>query len=311
MTAFYGKAAAPMKQFKAYTERRMAESTGPLTALPPAKRGFMDAEYFKTLYSLLEQAEQAEAQNRPIVENIQQERLIVDHAYLLLWNSHHNPLGLDKQALRKRITQDADIFGEKYFRNSWKTKREAAIEFFCDAMDFPERPKRKKVKPLDGIRFEGKDTVEIGVDDLDGGALVADPDAVGGKAKSRDSNGKEDYHARPFTFGIYEWKFKKFIASAELPKANVPGDEKYHWFYAGRTRIYSDSTRIWTHWSWTLNFSLKKAFEAKNFKQLFDVYVSVKLQGPSYVKGSQKPDEVRVDRLMLLKVDKDTPPLTE
>ena len=56
---------------------------------------------------------------------------------------------------------------------------------------------------------------------------------------------------------------------------------------------------------------LEKAFEAKHFKQLFDVYVSVKLQGPSYVKGSRNPDEVRVDRLMLLKVDKDVPPLSK
>ena len=140
---------------------------------------------------------------------------------------------------------------------------------------------------------------------------MADPDAFGGKAKTRDSNGKADYHARPFTFGIYEWKFRKFIANAQLAKADVPQDEKYHWYYAGRTRIYSDRTRIWTHWSWTLNFSLAKAFEAKNFKQLFDVYVSVKLQGPSYVEGSRNPDEVRVDRLMLLKVDKDVPPLTK
>lgn len=311
MALFYGPAAAPMKQFKAYTEKRMAESAGPLTSSPPAKRKFMDADYFKTLYALLEQAERAAAEKRPIVENIRQERLIVDHAYLLLWNSHGNPLRLDKTALRQRMTEDADIFGKKYFPNSWKNTREAALEFFCDTMEFPAKKGTSQAKPLDGIRFEGKDKVEIDVNQLDGGGFVADPDAFGGKAKSRDSNGKADYHARPFTFGIYEWKFRKFIANAQLAKADVPQDEKYHWYYAGRTRIYSGSTRLWTHWSWTLNFSLEKAFEARNFKQLFDVYVSVKLQGPSYVKGSRNPDEVRVDRLMLLKVDKDVPPFAK
>ena len=311
MTLFYGQAAAPMKEFKAYTEKRMAESVGPLTSLPPAKRKFMDAEYFKTLYSLLEQAERAAAENRPILENIRQERLVVDHAYLLLWNSHGNPLGLDKKALRERMIEDADIFGNKYFQNSWKDTREAAIEFFCDLMEFPEKRATHKATPLDDVRFEGRDRIEIGFQDLDGGALVTDPDAFGGKAKARDSNGKDDYHARPFTFGIYEWKFRKFIADTRLEKADVPQDEKYHWYYAGRTRIYSNRTRLWSHWSWTLNFSLQKAFEAKNFKQLFDVYVSVKLQGPSYVEGSQSPNEVRVDRLMLLKVDPDTSPLTQ
>jgi len=68
---------------------------------------------------------------------------------------------------------------------------------------------------------------------------------------------------------------------------------------------------VWAHWSWTLTFSLTKAFEAKKFKQPFDVYVSVKPQGPSYVEGSRNPDEVRVDRLMLLKVDKDVPSLAK
>ncbi len=128
-----------MKEFKAHTERRMAEAVGPLTALPPAKCNFMDVEYFKTLYSLLEQAERVAVENRPILENIRQERLVVDHAYLLLWNSHGNPLGLDKAALRERMIGDADIFGNKYFRNSWKGTRETAIEFFCDTMEFPEK----------------------------------------------------------------------------------------------------------------------------------------------------------------------------
>lgn len=309
MALFYGKAAARMKDFKAYTEKRMAETAGPLTSSPPAKRKFMDAEYFGTLYSLLERAEQAEAANRPIVENIRQERLVVDHAYLWLWSAQGNPLRLDKQALRKRITADAETFGNKYFRNSWKDTREASLEFFCNAIEFPaEQQGSSKAKPLDGIRFEGKDKVEIGVNDLDGGVLVADPDAFGGKSKTLDSDGKKDFHARPFTFGLYEFKYRKFIANARLAKADVPQDEKYHWYYAGRTRFYSERTRLWTHWSWTLNFGLEKAFEAKNFKQLFDVYISVKLQGPSYVGGSQNADELRVDRLMLLKVDKDAPP---
>jgi hypothetical protein len=311
MAMFYGKAAAPMKEFKAYTEKRMAEAAGPLTSLPPAKRKFMDADYFKTLYSLLEQAEHAAAEARPIVENIRQERLVVDHAYLLLWNHHNNPLRLDKQALRQRIAEDAEIFGSKYFPDSWKDEREAAIEFFCDAMEFPEPKRTWKAHPLDGIRFEGQQRVEIGVNDLDGGGLVADADAFGGKAKCRDNDGKADYHARPFTFGLYEWNFKKHISAAQLASAEVPQDEKFHWYYAGRTRLYSEGTRLWSHWSWTLNFCLAKAFEVKKPKQLFDVYVSVKLQGPSYVRGSRNADEVRVDRLLLLKVDKDSPPLAQ
>lgn len=58
-----------------------------------------------------------------------------------------------------------------------------------------------------------------------------------------------------------------------------------------------------------MNFTLRKAMQNQDYKQLYDVYMSAKLQGPSYVANSQQPDEVRVDRVILIKANPNDPPL--
>lgn len=307
MTLFYGKAAPAMREFMAYTGKRMAEMDAPLGSVPPDKRPFLDAAFFTTLYGLLDQAEQAATGNPPILDHIGQERLIVDHAYLYLWDSHTNPLGLDAKALRERVAAKAERFGRKYFPRTWAREREPAIEFLCNDVDFPKTGAVVAAKPLGGVDIAGRETLELNASELDGGFLADDPEAFGGKAKVKDSDGKPDYHMKPFTYGIYDWKFKRHLSTATLAKAVTPQDEKYHWYYAGRTRVYSTQTRLWTHWSWTMNFSLGKALQDQNHKQLYDVYLSAKLQGPSYVQDSRKPDEVRVDRVILLKANPTDP----
>ncbi|NMA21166.1 MAG: DUF4838 domain-containing protein [Lentisphaerae bacterium] len=311
MGMFYGKAAPFMQAFKAYIEKRMAEMDVPLASVKPDKRPFLDAVFFTTLNALLDQAEKAEADNQAILNNISQERLVVDHGYLYLWKNHNNPLGLDRQALQQRIAENADIFGRKYFPAIWERERESALEFLCDNMDFPEKCASIAAMPIDDLNFAGHDIIELDASELDGGCLIKDPAAFGGKARAKDSDGKPNYHAKPFTYGIYEYKFKKHLSIAALAKGNTPQDERYHWYYAGRTRVYSRQTHLWTHWSWTMSFSLRKAMQNQTHKQLYDVYISAKLQGPSYVADSQQPDEVRIDRVVLIKVNPNDPPLKQ
>ncbi len=307
MALAYGKAAPAMQEIANYTVRRMAEMTEPVGAVPPEKRPFTDAAFFTTLYGLLDQAEQAETGNQAVLERIGQERLVVDHAYLYLSDAHKNPLGLDPKALRQRITAAADRFGQRYFPRTWARERGPAIEFLAKDIDFPEKQAVITARVLANVPTEGRETIELTAAELDGGGLADDPAAAKGKARVKDSDGKPDYHSKPFTYGIYDWRFARHLATATLPKENTPQDEAYHWYYAGRTRIYSDRTRLWTHWSWTMNFSLKKGMEAQDYKQLYDVYLSAKLQGPSYVKGSAQPDEIRVDRVILIKASPDEP----
>ena len=75
--------------------------------------------------------------------------------------------------------------------------------------------------------------------------------------------------------------------------------------YDPNNHLYDPNNHLWTHWSWTMNFTFRKAMQKQEHKQLYDVYMSAKLQGPSYVANSKQPDEARVDRIILVKVKPD------
>ncbi|MCY2996080.1 MAG: hypothetical protein NTY19_50765 [Planctomycetota bacterium] len=63
--------------------------------------------------------------------------------------------------------------------------------------------------------------------------MVADPDAAGGKALQYTGEGPQD-HARPLGFGVYDGARRVFGPSRTLKDADVPPDEKYHWYQVGR-----------------------------------------------------------------------------
>ena len=184
MTLFYGKAAPFMQEFRPTLKTHGGNGRAARFS-QMEKRPFLDAAFFTTLYGLLDQAEKAEIGNQAIINNIRQERLVVDHAYLHLWKIHNNPLGLDKKAIQQRVAENADRFGRKYFPAVWERDREPALEFLCDNMDFPEKSANIKAMPMDGLDFAGHDLVELDASELDGGFPVDDPDAFRGKAKSK------------------------------------------------------------------------------------------------------------------------------
>lgn len=51
-----------------------------------------------------------------------------------------------------------------------------------------------------------------------------------------------------------------------------------------------------------MSVKLGKAVDPANLDAEFDAYFSIKCQGPSYVKNSRLPDDMRWDRLVLVKV---------
>lgn len=303
MNIFYGKGAPQMKEYLAYSQKRMIEGPDTPGRVVIENCKFFDKDYFSTLYSLLEQAKKNAAGNAAAIANITQEQFILDITYLRLWNNLGNPMGFNVKELVARIKNEADAYENKYFPQLCSKARTETIKTFTTVIDFAPR-QEVELKPLDKISFLGKRIVRIEGDELNGGVKVEDADAKGGTAKALLDQKVKDFYSPGLAFGIHEFKHAKYLIVGGITKADVPRDEKFHWYYAGRTRIYSDETRLWLHWSWTLSFSLKKALTADFLNQYYDVYVSLKLQGPSYVAGSKKPDSVRVDQIVLVNSSK-------
>ncbi|MBR2624822.1 MAG: hypothetical protein IKD23_00320 [Lentisphaeria bacterium] len=130
--------------------------------------------------------------------------------------------------------------------------------------------------------------------------LVDDADAVNGKALAFEVHPKQkNVHAHAFSMGIFRRKSGKGQLKIEIPKKDLPQDEKYHFHFVGDIVLFDDST-FWAHRSWAIQQFLDSFYDAENPKNnKVAVYASIKFTGPAYVKGSSNKDGVYVDRIVL------------
>jgi len=82
----------------------------------------------------------------------------------------------------------------------------------------------------------------------------------------------------------------------------VPKDEKYHFYSAGRIKG-SANLCFWAHHSWRLAEQLAMTYNAALPEQAtYEVYASIKFEGPAYVPGSTRTSALAIDRLILVEV---------
>ncbi len=296
MNGFYGKGAAPMKEYLSYLETRMKEEPLPLSYVHPAKRKFMDKDFFLTVDRLLSQAEKSAAGEPLPLANVEQERLILDIAYLnMLDKFPENPLKLSREQLEARIRKNLDAFGRKHFTESrWNQIKGSNFQRFLAPLYRPPLPEK----------FKDKTVIDMIWSDIGQAAPVEDADAAAGKALSvpmTHYSAKEPFHGREVEFGVYARDRKQHLLTRKVAKADLPQDEKYHFYYLGRSRIL-ENTCLWVHWTWWIQIPLKMVYDPLNAEAVYDVYLSLKAQGPSYVKNSKQPDDLRVDRAIFVKV---------
>lgn len=122
------------------------------------------------------------------------------------------------------------------------------------------------------------------------GKRVNDPEAIGSKAICLE--GKPERHKQNMSLGVFDMARKRDLIKFTFKPGSVPQDENYHLHKIGTLKKgHSGKLAGWIHPSWGLQFPAQKLNPAKEY----DVYVSLKLIGPAYVKGSAKPSAVFCD----------------
>lgn len=87
----------------------------------------------------------------------------------------------------------------------------------------------------------------------------------------------------------------------------MPQDEKYHWYIIGPITITKESVLI-LHYTWLAQYTLSGAFaNPEIYGNRVYIAVSLKVQGPSFVKGSKKPDLYAIDRVVVTRADMGKP----
>ena len=306
---YYGAAAPAMKQYCEYLEKRML-------ALPQQTRtnpyGIMDKEFFETADKFLDAAEKAAAGDERSLKHVRWERIPVDHARLLRQDKY--PLGKDKDMVIKRWHDNASMVYKTF-----TTDRQWRKDVLKNALaDLENEVRLFKAMPFEiPEQFKGKKIQDFHWPDFDpwGGHkryLVDDPEASSGRAftlqkgsQKVDGVKHKAFHEQPLQISIYDStaprtpKDLRFAASYEWKEGDYASDEKYHW-YKLADAVVTANMRIVFHWSWRCRVYLRKGVTGidQNFPK--EIWASIKITGPSYVKGSTKPDGIFIDRVVLV-----------
>ena len=294
----FPRAAEPMKAYLKLLEDCSIADMKPLAQTPVAARRYLNADFFRKAYALL-----AEAAGRTVVHNrevppglmeIYMERFVLDLALQRLPKvAEQLSADIPKDVLEKRIWNGYQNFAGHYWKDT--TKMLASLS---------EELELQRNKPPLPEQFREKDVVDWLWNDIKSGDKVEDADAAGGKAyqvtTSHHNGTLAEFHAFDFEFGIYSFLNKASVIKKTIPKSTLPQDEKYHFYNLGKAKIGEMNT-LWIHHSWWMSIKLDALYDAINPDTVYDIYVSAKFQGPSYVKGSKNMDGLRVDRIIFVR----------
>jgi len=134
--------------------------------------------------------------------------------------------------------------------------------------------------------------------------MIKDPDSIMPIVMQYTNKDPEKHNGKLLVFGVYD-KITKASISKRIE--DVPTDEKYHWYKIGRFSI-DNQTILWGHASWSLAAKLMGVYVpadgVKDDPNLYDVWVSVKVAGPAYVKESMQENIISVDKIVLCRPQK-------
>ena len=165
---------------------------------------------------------------------------------------------------------------------------------------FTDIPEELQKLPPGTIRFLGVSRQHSGGRN---GRFVKDPDSKMERVLMWSHPNPEKY-TKEIGCGVYDQQWKKNKAT----RITAPSDEKYHWYKVLRFSM-GPSTIFWAL-DWQAGFDLKGFFiisdgvAAEDDPNLYELWVSLKFQGPAYNKDSKKENGIFFERAMLVPVSK-------
>ncbi len=307
MKGYYGAAAEPMKKYLEYMETRQAERIWVEASTSLTMEFFHDNEFYTKVNKFLDEAEALVKDDPRSLQHVHWERLPVD-ASLLRKQAKFRKIIKDKTALLQRWKNNKlEFLNQKYVRWHNTIPKSGAInklqmdEEIFKAMPFaiPEQFKGKKIVDLHWMDFSPWSQYKNN--------LVEDPEAASGKAWEVGRNfdptkWKKPKHYLPFAYGVWNSTApaaQRRVIDRTIEGKDIPQDEKYHWIKVGKFPMTKDSF-LHLHWSWTIVCYFRKAITGIIQDNPKEVWMSVKFTGPTYVKGSTKPDNVYLERVIVI-----------
>ena len=298
MTHYYGAAAKEMTAFLNYLEKRMDEEKRMLGRVPEGNRSYMDSDFLSTINKHLVAALAKVEKDSLEYRRIQTEFLLLDMASAFMWEKLPDlgkKLGMTRKQLFDRLEKYGvqalkHVFADKSFTENGVQQKiltdlHKKIAALRHPFPVPEIfKKRRFIRHLAGLLNM---------------VTVVDPAATGGRAIALNPKVKD--FSKPIEGGIWTGYNQRHYLRWKPDQKIFKRDEKYHLYYFGSCKLPGPETQpqMWIHSSWTVQMtqSLRNAYNPIDSDRVYDIYVSLKLTGPAYVKGSTKPNGIFVDQI--------------
>lgn len=325
MDGYFGQAACPMHQYLRYQRKRIqADAQFKKLRDEPHKLGYLDAEFFKVSQALFDEAEAAVEPDSAEAKHISIERFTLDGALLYLWPwlERKTPLPFDRGELVRRYERGwkatvqsrySRIFSrDKNSFNADGKMLDRMLSLFRD----PQLPEAFRNLPTKDIAdFNWLTFSQI----TPRQKFVPDPEAAGGMTatftvRNRIQRAEEggnapetsasQQHRKPLVFGTGTGKRLDNKFTVEIPPGQIPQDGKYHLYPLGRIQI-KEGTLVWALEGGRLGVNVDRLYDPEDPQgNEWEAWISLKLQGPAYVKGSTQPDGSWMDRVLLARPGK-------
>ena len=303
MAAYYGTSAPFMRRLLDYVGTRMEEIKERLNDVPVAKRSYLDNDFFKMAEELLASAEKAANGDTGILHRIAKERVPLDMARLKRTGSLSRDLLPSRQMVVSRLQKNWPEVVNDFYPRSKQAELVRNINDYINGLNVSV--------PLPA-EFKDRDVVDIIWTSFkplewNGAQIVDDCDAAGGRAmklgKPKNAGDPNDFHSPGLEMGLYSASSKRELTTKKISKAELPHDEKFHFYSLGKVTL-EPKCYVRVHKSWIIQQKLWDFYESNGISNEYEIYLSLKAQGPSYVSGSQKEDAILMDRVLLVRPPK-------
>ncbi len=291
---YYGPAAEPMSRYRSYLETRMTEEKEFLGKVYATGRSYLDAQFFIDTEAMLAEAETLTAGQPEFFTRVRIERQPVDYIALKKFNEFADSgYPLSKEQLAERLLDATRRFCEKYYPREADLRTSFMASEIEANLSAPPLPEQFQNKSITDFCFTSPQAGEYV-------SKVVEPDAAAGVAAVPELRHytEKELHEKPITFGIYDRDRGETKFSVVVPREETPTDEKYHWYHIGRLKL-GKMYFVFAHWTWQVGQRIDGARRAAAPNAWYDVYISIKVQGPAYVPGSTKENAFFVDRVIV------------
>jgi hypothetical protein len=296
---FYGQASGLLQQYVKNLEAQGQRARAYLMWNPfLTDYTYLTGEFLCASQTLFDQAEAAVANEPEILARVRRARLSTDYASLVFFDR------LKDAAPAQGATFSIADIAERY-RQTWNATVEARLQPGRQAAAKEsveellrvwgvERPCQPLPAPLDQVPPERVRQVTAEFFGLWQTERVADAAAATGWAARRDTGGE-----LPLTCGLYDTPNAVFVKNTQISAEDVQGPG-YGLYHLGRFPL-GPGFYVWVTQSWGIQIPVGFVYDAAQPQREWDLYLSLRLEGPAYPHGGTAPQNtVSVDRLILV-----------